>query len=123
MLEYSGVARFDIEVAQVRGFDLDSVVRKAVQKLRRHDDEILAEFKASTGNTPVKLTVQDYRVQLVRNLRYIEQLQLSHVPWGAVEELVPESRTMPFDVATHARELSFRQVQARQDEDWGYLGP
>ena len=100
-----GVARYDIEVASYRKIDLTWVVRKAYEKLEREDKDILTEIEEH--EVAKKLTVDCYREMLIKNLKYIEQLDLAKVDWERVERSYTGASTVELDIERDGRDMSF----------------
>lgn len=102
-----GVARYDIEVAHYRGFELTWVVKKAYERLERPDTDIQAEIHEHKIAKP--FTPADYRVVLVKNLKLIECLNLASVDWQRVERSLPGARAVELDLDADGTDMSFRK--------------
>jgi len=92
-----GIAKYDIDVAKRRGFDLDWVTLKIYEKLERSDQSIKDDIERLLyGVTDFSPT--DYRKVLVKNLKYIEDSQISVIDWNRVEKSFPNARQVTYDL-------------------------
>jgi hypothetical protein len=115
-----GVARWDIELAAYRGIPLDWVVKKAYQYLEEDDETIRQKiFAGNPRCLPLpedsvfrRLDLDDkspslYRVYVVKNLIYVDQLGLASVDWDRVELAVVGARQVDLDIEKDSREGPF----------------
>lgn len=99
-----GVARWDIELAAYRGLDLKWAVGKIYDFLERPDDEI--ELQAShSGNLDAynlkerpPITALEYRIGLVRNLLFMEQLGMADIDWKRVTRSLTSARSVELNL-------------------------
>lgn len=82
-----GIPRYDIEVAALRGIQLDWVVQKAYEKLARPEAETKGED-----------TIERYKQMIVKTLLYIEKLGLATIDWKRVSMLYPKARKIRLDL-------------------------
>lgn len=100
-----GVARYDIEIAAHRGIPLYWVARKAYERLERDDADIAKEI--SEHEVADKLTVDEYRTMLVKNLKYIECLNLACIDWKRVNVSFDGASEIELDIDKDGRDMSF----------------
>jgi len=101
-----GLPLFDIEVAEARGFDLEWVVRKALERIKSPDNVIRAE-------APL-VDPRSYRFTVAKTLRLIEQHDLATIPWDEIDTALPHASEMtiePGDIT----DISFKALQAQDD--------
>jgi hypothetical protein len=96
-LFWYGIPRFDVELAEARGFNLGWVVHKAIQRLEQADDLVaglppITEIQKSVFKINRLPTATEYRVLLARTLALIDNYNLASVDWERVENIIPGAR-------------------------------
>lgn len=91
-----GIAKYDIDVAKRRGFDLDWVTLQIYERLERTDQSINDDIERLLFGVP-DFSAADYRLVLVKNLKYIEDRQVSVIDWQRVEKSFPNARHVTYD--------------------------
>ena len=109
-----GVARFDIEVAARRKFDLGWVVRKAYGRLERSHNDIRTEIIQTVCPA---YSVDMYRTVLVKTLKFIAQLGLADVDWSRVKKTVPNADEITLDINRDANDESLADYLSRYNQE------
>lgn len=112
-----GIPRFDIELAQFRGFDLNWVAKKVYERLEEPTKTTAIRFRllrkfhntCVDGRDPYFAfgDVAGYRRMLVRSLMYIEQLGLAPINWDRVRQAVPALDEINLDLERDSSEGPF----------------
>jgi len=113
-LDWSGVARYDIELAMYREIPLDWVVEKAYQKIERPDEDIQTEINEEVLNIKKPSeqvhyihNLEDYKTMIVKNLIYIEQLGRAPIDWDRVNASFPQASNVKLDIDKDTKEGRF----------------
>lgn len=116
-----GVARYDIDLAKYRGFNLDWVVSQAYKRLEESPEMTKRRFGAYRlwGTTSMKNKeryfeyedIEGYKEMLVKTLRHIAEQGLTTVPvdWNRVALSVPNLEGITLDIERDSRERPFTE--------------
>ena len=95
-----GVPFFDLGVARQREFDLDWVVKKAMERLAAAED--IVQRSPDAG-----LDARRYGELLIKTIKVIDTEGMSPVPWSQIEELVPNASSIVVNMPTDSTDISF----------------
>lgn len=122
LLATQGVARFDIEFAYHNNWNLDSVIKRAYEKLQQSDESIVElidndrkrtdfSMKLHVGTMPDNFDADAYKTMIVKHLKYIEHLYASKadckIDWQLVRECVSWLDEICLDINRDSNDVSF----------------
>lgn len=101
-----GIPIYDIEIAEARGFDLDWVVAKALDRLG-------VTFEADSG-FPDRIPLEQYQVALAKTLRVIHDRGLAEVEWEEVDKMMPGASALAADLSRDTTDISFAAYRVQE---------
>lgn len=109
-----GVPRYDIELSESRGFNLEWVAKKAYERLEEPPQTTAARFSSDEYWKRRNLyfafgDIDGYRIMIVRSLLYIDQLGLAQVNWDRVKQVVPNVTEINLDLDRDSTEGPFQK--------------
>lgn len=107
-----GIARFDIDLAHLLGFRLNSVVEAGYTRLEKgwpnydFKPETAQKFESISvfAKQGIRWTEQNCQVFIVKNLRYIQQLGLGQVDWDRIRRSTPNADNISLDIDRDAND-------------------
>lgn len=107
----NGVARYDIELAFYRGFDLNWVVEEAYKKLEREDEKIQKEINESIPGAGIipghNFSIDDYKTIIIKDLQLIAKLGLGNVDVDRLRVIFPRVNEIEVDIVNDTRDDRF----------------
>lgn len=108
LMKLLGVPRYDIELAEYRGFKLQDVIEESIIFLERNPLFILNQsFRGF-----------EIREVISRTLHYIEEKDLGKVNWDIVNNLIPNTRVYGFSIEDMSSDVPFSP--SRKDDKTHY---
>ncbi len=79
------------------------------QKLERTDLDTAEEIETQQSSSDIypDFSANDYRIVLIKNLKYIESLRLATVDWPRVERTFPSAQLVAVDLDADTNDSSF----------------
>jgi len=115
ILAWMGVAKFDLELAALKGLNMDWAVKKAYERLENGWAGHEAEFQKPRTVKMNSVFNRDSlpwdenwpKIFLVKNLKYIEQLNLSVIDWDRVTKIIALTDETILDIEKDAHDPDF----------------
>ena len=120
-LAHIGVPLYDIEIAEYRKIGLGRVVKRAYENLLRSDDDIQAEI--DDQEVTDDLSVEEYRLRLVKSIRVIADKGMAIVPWDKIDAVYPDASQVTVDLDTDAHDVSFLDSLRNRTTYFGMAEP